>query len=262
MHGDLAPRFLTRMLLLTAAALAIGAPVSAQLDPTWDHYKVYDLNPKPVHNQAIRLIDQFGVSNHIVMELDCFANPVMKEHGGNISPIHDPSLHYAWWRISDEPVNVPVLVTNQFGDQEITAVNARYLLNPALKNEPGPDLPVANHYKCYDCIGDPVNVPVFLTDQFYGRPAQVMAPRLLCNPVEKQTMDNEFYPPLDPNQHYVCYDIDPFPDMFPAVVSDQFVQDLEVQLGPDKLLCVPSLKFHEPTPTKSDTWGRLKILYR
>ena len=62
----------------------------------------------------------------------------------------------------------------------------------------------------YPCQGNPINVPVFLTDQFLGRNAVVMVPRWFCAPAEKRTQFGQIYPIIDPRQHYTVYSIDNF----------------------------------------------------
>ena len=183
---------------------------------------------------------------------------------GQAYPINDPILHYAWWRISPQPFNTLVTATNQFGDFTINVYDAQFLLNPALKNIPGQP-PLRNHYKCYDCQGLPVNIPVMMNDQFGPWQATVTFPRFFCNPVEKRVGDPtrpRVYPILDPNQHYIRYEYQPEdPTPHTAVITDQFVRDLPVGLVPSRLLCVPTLKTGV-TSTGSSTWGRIKILYR
>ena len=101
---------------------------------------------------------------------------------------------------------------------------------------------IANHYKCYQVVplvSTPFP-PVTLVDQFKQSQAQVIQPRYLCNPVRKNNT-----PIVDPNLHYLCFDIvqnvDPaLPDVH---TSNQFGRQL---LRPVKteLLCLPSKKTH------------------
>jgi hypothetical protein len=253
--------------LLTALVLLAAPRAEAQVSPLWDHYKVYFMNPPfpyPVPGPGITLTDQFGQWTHQVLALEQFANPVEKNHGAVTYPINDPILHYSWWRISPQPMSLLVTAVNQFGDHTLSVYDAQFLWNPALKNTTGQP-PLRNHYKCYDCQGPPVNVPVGMMDQFGPWTATVMFPRFFCNPVQKLVGDpgaGQVYPILDPNQHYVCYEFQPEdPNPHTAVMTDQFVPNLPMELHPSRLICVPTYK-SGVTSSAKDTWGRLKVLYR
>ncbi len=246
---------------LSLAFVGFAGAAHAQVDPTWDHYKVYQVQPKPGFVLPVTLSDQFGVTSHNTQYLDLFANPVEKVYGPLISPIHDPRLHYMWWKLDPEiSLNQTVVATNQFGEQTLVLDRAIYLLNPALKNEASDiPLPIANHYKCYTCTGQPVNTDVFLTDQFYARPATVLFPRFFCTPTKKAVQGN-LYPILQPDRHYVVYDITPGTPIWQATMRDQFIQ-ASLSLSFDHLLAVPTDKM-DPTPASPSTWGRLKSQYR
>jgi len=199
--------------------------------------------------------------------LEQFMNPVEKTPlpGGPTYPINDPILHYTWWKISPQPFTAAVTAINQFGDHTLNVFDAQFLLNPALKNQTGTP-PLRNHYKCYDCEGPAVNVPVQMVDQFGTWQATVTFPRFFCNPTEKHVGlpgdGGPDYPILDPNQHYTCYEYqmeDPNPH--PAVITDQFIADRTVDLFPSRMICVPTYK-SGVTPTNPSTWGRIKVLYR
>jgi hypothetical protein len=254
------------LLLLAVAATLFVAPAEAQVSPLWDHYKVYLLNPPipaPVPSPPVVLTDQFGTFTHQLNVLERFMNPVQKIHPPNTYPITDSTLHYSWWLITPQPFNVNVAVTNQFGDQGINVLDAQYLLNPALKNQHGTP-PIKNHYKAYNCTGQPVNVPIGMIDQFDSWQATVMFPRYFLTPVQKQIggPGGVTYPIVDPNQHYVCYEFQPYdPTPFTAVMTDQFLQDATMQLFPGQMICVPTYK-QSVTSAVKDTWGRLKLLYR
>jgi hypothetical protein len=251
------------VLLLTGLLAVAAASGHAQVNPLWDHYKVYQSSPIPLSGMVVQLADQFITYQHDVLGMSMFATPVLKTHPG-LAPqpgVNDPLLHYTWWTISPHPFYKEVEVENQFGSQQIQVNEPRWLLNPATKNDTTSPIPIANHYKCYDCIGNPVDQMVALEDQFIVRDAYVSYPRLLCNPTQKTTPDGTVYPVVDPDQHYVCYEIDQLPDIYHAMVADQFIPGWYVELGPDRYLCVPSLK-HDPTPATESTWGRIKVLYR
>ena len=257
------------LLLLLAVVLPVlvTAPARAQVNPFWDHYKVYYQNPpfvSPIPIPPVTLKDQFGQFTHQVLQLELFMNPVVKIHPPNTYSINDSITHYAWWSINPQPQALTVNVTNQFGDQTLNVYDGVYLLNPALKNQTGP-LPVKNHYKAYNCLGAPINAPIGMVDQFDGWQATVLTPRWFLTPVDKQVGQpgtGQYYPIVDPNQHYVCYEFQP-PDPTPylATMYDQFAQGVHLNLYPGRYICVPTYKLGVTGAVK-DTWGRLKLLYR
>lgn len=254
-------KLIVPLLLLAVLAFAAGS-ATAQVPPHWDHYKVYQVEAPVPYTTVVQLRDQFGFSTHATHLMDWFANPVEKNHAGRIFPITHPELHYSWWRIDPQPFSIDIIASNQFGDHPLHVFDAKYLLNPATKNAPvGAPIPPANHYKCYSCAGQPLTAPLFLRDQFYQRNASQLIPVFFCTPVEKQTSSGQVYPMLDPDQHYVVYDIGPGPGAFPAHVVDQFVE-AQILMTADRFLMVPTLKHFPPTDVKSSTWGRLKQLYR
>jgi hypothetical protein len=249
--------------LAVALPLLAGARADAQVNPLWDHYKVYLTPPFPVPplNIQIQLTDQFGQYPHTVFQMDRFMNPTQKEDVNGIFPINNPVLHYAWWQISPQPFSASVIATNQFGDQPLNVHDAVYLLTPALKNQSGPPPANVNHYKCYLCDGQPVNKSVLMTDQFGQWSANVTFPRYLCNPAQKDVGAAHF-PIVDPAQHYVCYEFQPEdPSPHTATFSDQFIQNGPLNLQPARYICVPSLK-QVVTDVNQGTWGRLKEIYR
>ena len=101
---------------------------------------------------------------------------------------------------------------------------------------------IANHYKCYQVV------PLFsqqlptvrLRDQFKQSEAQVIRPRYLCNPVQKNHT-----PIVDPDLHYMCFEI--IQNVEPALpdvhTSNQFGRQL-VRPIQTELLCLPSTKTH------------------
>jgi hypothetical protein len=104
-------------------------------------------------------------------------------------------------------------------------------------------VPLANHYKCYEIINPPtISIPVNLVDQFGIQNGTVVRPRFLCNPVQK---NGSAVP--NPNLHYVCYAIDvpPLPVVRSARVTNQF-GTLDVQVQQARLLCLPSSKILLP----------------
>lgn len=251
--------------LFAALGVFAGVRAEAQVPLTWDHYKVYRVNPPATGAFPVLLRDQFTQSTHQAQLLEYFANPVEK-HIFNpppvtIFPITDPLTHYMWWRITPVPFQGVVSASNQFGDFTYQIHDAEYLVNPALKNQVNGPLPLRNHYKCYHCDGQPVNVPVGMVDQWDNWQATVVIPRWFCTPVEKQVLGGPLFPIIEPDQHYVVYEFTPpDPGAFPAVIRDQFHQGPH-DMTPGLFLMVPSEKLIV-TETRDGTWGKLKTLYR
>lgn len=253
------------LVLFAALLLPMGVGAQPGVDPRWDHYEVYRVFPPVTDGRPIALDDQFIHSNHQVLTLDWFQNPTTKTIPGGLTyQINDPRLHYTWWRITEHPWDAIVVAINQFGDQTLRVGKPQYLLNPATKNDPLPTLPPRNHYKCYECTGQPVNRQV-IVDDFKGGPWPALAtfPRWFCNPVQKiEQATGQVFPIEDPNQHYVCYDLEPSDQsIHPALIRDQFIQNYNAELGPNRWLCVPTFK-ETVTSSRSGTWGKIKVLYR
>lgn len=123
---------------------------------------------------------------------------------------------------------------------------AALLLIPAVhtgaQTSPGPgpfDL-IANHYHCYQ-ITEWDHFEIIehrLTDQFRLEPNQVVQPRYLCNPTQKDQTQI-----VDPDLHYVCYEV--FSDFDPierkVLVGNQY-GEATLKTYQSELLCLPSKK--------------------
>jgi len=263
-------------LFFVAFAMVLStAPADAQNeDPifTINHYWTY-MVPLPLTvSVSLDLQDQFGDSQHNALLLDRFAIPVDKNGEGIIDPI----AHLSWWRLLDGIDNPfrRVVVTNQFGEHELEVFEAEYLLAPAVKNpdpngttadavpDPGPDPDPLDHYKCYKVLGEQVDRPVTLADQFQLGSGNSLEPVYLCNPVKKSHIDVGIeFPIVKPTEHLVCYFL-----LFPGVPGmglifrDQFIE-AQIPLGFVDLLCVPSTK-DEVVQVDENSWGKVKSIYR
>jgi len=254
-------RALGALLVFVLALLISTGPARAQAPPAIDHYLVYRVDPPLTLGAPVALRDQFRptFTPHTVFDMPFFANPVVKDS----FPLFDPRLHYTWWHISPDPFHARVLVTNQFGDQQLDVRDSRFLLNPALKfPQPGQPLPFANHYKCYDANGPAPGRLVTLEDQFGFRRAYVDSAVFFCNPAEKQ-YQGQIDLIVRADAHLVCYRIrrePPAPVHFPITFLDQFLFG-QTNLVEEVFLCVPTLK-QDVVPAKPQTWGGLKAIYR
>jgi len=259
---------ITRMTLLAAACtialLGLGAGV-AQAQFNIDHYLVYQiLNPTPAGLQA-DLQDQFGPSQAILWQRDRFANPVDKAHPPDLPNLEEllfPDEHLSWWRFEEPyPHHGNVLVGNQFGDDQAWELgDAEYLLVPAIKDQMGM-IQLNQHYECYVALQAPqIQVDVVLGDQFGLRPAVVGRGLYLCNPVEKlgPLPLEPSGPPVFPEDHLACYEIDPMAMDEIRLVEDQvdMTGGMPVELIQSDMLCVPSTKAIIPDQTPSlAPWG-------
>lgn len=255
-------------LLSVAAILAFAPGLAHAVNPLWDHYKVYTVDPHPTNGSTVLLQDQFQIMNHQVQDLEFFMNPTEKITSSGLHfTIYNPLLHYSWWRISPSPFGGIVSITNQFGPQVLNVHDAVFLLNPALKNstQPAPQPPTANHYKCYLCDGQPLNQIVTMIDQFGSWQATLTFPKFFCNPVQKTVvtpLGQTTYPIVDPLQHYTCYLFNPIdPSPHSVLITDQFLTQSPLTMSQGQLICVPTDK-DRVVPTKQSTWGRLKMIYR
>jgi hypothetical protein len=245
------------MVLFFSLALVLVAwpgESPAQVLPE-NHYLVYEVPQVYTYAGPIELGDQFGFFVTPDAIFDKFANPVSK----NGEPIFDPMLHQTWWNIFDPQSVWWVLIANQFGQQRWMLKDGRYLVLPALKNQPG-TLPLWNHYKCYDAAGPELNIPVVLQDQFGVRQMIATKPKLFCNPVVKIMPDGMHYPIVYPEVHLACYELQPpQPLGIAAMAYDQFgMWDMTI-LEPC-WLCLPTIKL-QAVPNQPESWGKIKSLY-
>jgi hypothetical protein len=150
---------------------------------------------------------------------------------------------------------------DQFGTHEWMLGDARYLLLPALKNEPtGQEIPELNHYLCYEAQGPTLGVVVTLTDQFDQVNVVVLEGKYFCNPCEKQDPTGLVYPIVDPWAHLTVYLVEnPRPYSIPVWVRDQFVEE-SIILNDNLFLAVPAMKLNVIQPGSSE-WNRIKALY-
>ena len=199
----------------------------------------------------VMLEDQFEANQMQVVSPKRFCNPGDKNGEG----IGDPTAHMVCYKISRLKGQPPfarrsVVIENQFGQLSLLVLRADSLCVPAEKDGVPSPLHV-DHFKCYRARVRP-KAPKFesrnvtLTDQFETKETQVVEPRLLCNPVDKNGEGI-----INPDGHLVCYSItdvegQPEFEWRPVEIEDQFTDN---SLGTRRsdcrgssLLCVPSTK--------------------
>jgi hypothetical protein len=159
----------------------------------------------------------------------------------------DTLAHLTWWELLEPYIPQPprlVKAQDQFGRHELQVMDSRYLLVPALKNQPaGMDLPIKNHYLCYEAIGDPLQITVTLVDQFDSTSVVILHPEYFCNPCLKEMIQSgEIYPVVDTLAHMIVYRVDNrIPYQIVALFQDQF-GEYDLFLADNWYLCVPALK--------------------
>jgi hypothetical protein len=230
-------------------------PVPGFCQPGVDHYKRY-LTQGPSIVGPFILDDQFGGIVVDVAVLTRFATPVSK----NNQPLLNPQGHQTWWEFAfPQPIRF-IIARDQFGEHDWMLGDARYLVLPALKNEPG-EPPIQNHYLCYDAQGPPIDILVVLEDQFGVETVVVLHGFVFCNPVKKTLPDGTAFPIIDRDAHLTCYLVDnPNPHQIPVRVTDQFFADMPLTLFENDCLCLPALK-REVIEPGSSQWQRIKALY-
>jgi hypothetical protein len=136
-----------------------------------------------------------------------------------------------------------VRVSNQFGDQGLIVLQPRELCLPTEKRIT-PGIPSIDHFKCYEAVGDSLDVAIDWADQFQGIGVTLREPFLHCNPADKNGEGIQ-----NPNDHLVCYLADPpgFP-VGPTDVVNQFNQGGPIDLLEPFAVCVPSQKTFVPEP--------------
>ena len=191
------------------------------------------------------LQDQFDPQpeNRTVLDPVRFANPADKTYLGYTTVRTNPNSHLKLYKLSPKLGHIrKVDVTNQLSPrpQPLHVRDSTLLAVPTQKNGIGVvhDL---DHFKCYECDGNPVNVFVDLTDQFHVEMGvAVLRPRYLCNPVVK-VHNNIITPILYPLAHLVFYEIVGQPFVGNVTTHNQF-GDEALPINPADLLGVPSVK--------------------
>ncbi len=182
----------------------VPLPTPTPLPFRLDHFLCYlvepvQFQPKP----GLSLIDQFNPKPRpfALAERQWLCNPVSK----NGEPIRNPRGHLAGYVMKEAttpPLNIPVVVTNQFGPQRFIVLQQNRLFVPTGKAPfiqtttavpPPPPIPQGlDHFACYT-VKPESTVPqpgVVLSDQFGRLQGQVVEPLFLCNPAQK-LIDNK-----------------------------------------------------------------------
>ena len=211
-----------------------------------DHYLTYKIKAEPKFDKVdVVLTDQFQSGTFTVEKRETLLTPVDKNGEG----VFDSETHLLGYKIKGPKFGkVPnVLVENQFDRLVVDVEKPEDLLVPASKSltdpgisAPNNDLHDVNHFLCYKVKlskGEPEFQPILgvsLVDQFEDKLYDIVKPKRLCTPVDKNGEGIKTFD--DPDDHLLCYE---------AKQAQFFVND---QFGPGQVdgktkreLCVPSI---------------------
>lgn len=178
-----------------------------------DHYLTYLLD-KSIQPVTVTLRDQFIEPTNFTLDLiERLFNPVRKLHAGLAFNPKRPDLHYLAYRVQPSSQFTPrtVLIENQFEQRGITVTQPRYLLAPTGKKK----------------IGIPIE-------------------KILANlpPNAAGKLIASIVPPVPQNaNHYLCYDVEPYPIAKGVSLRDQF-QNRQFEVVRALYLCNPTEKRH------------------
>jgi hypothetical protein len=241
-------RHMKQITIVAVFAVAMLASTAVARGQTYilDHFNCYQIQPSHPADAVVALKDQFRSYDAVnVLSKFRFCNPTAKgvqtPGGPVITKITHPNDHSTLYQLNpQQPVNLKVVVKNQFGDQSLTVTDARYLAVPTQKSphrQPPVDL---DHYLCYAASGLQVAVPASLADQFQRERVKVTTPVLLCNPVQKQH-NGAVTDIRHPDDHLVCYTKTPRQFATARGIKNQ-LESTQINTIASDLLCVPSKK--------------------
>ena len=215
------------------------------------HFKCYPAAGDGSPGAEIGLQDQFGEFDAQVRERARFCAPVKK----NDEEVPDENQHLAFYQLESAFMDFPagVMVSNQFGEQELELSGLQSLAVPTAKFAETGEYPLAenlDHFTCYRVEGEAPGEVVDLADQLHEDPeVRVGEPTLLCNPTAKRH-GAEQVEIQHPEAHLVCYRLG---ETFSIGLANQFEEDRLI-LGSDKQLCVPSQK-HGQQSCQCGSWS-------
>jgi hypothetical protein len=197
-----------------------------------NHFQCYEIKPFSFARRTATVEDQYGTATVSVRGPNRLCAPSDKRGEDPTAPL-DPEHLVAYPSISS-PIREPnQRVTNQFGQVKLDIIRRTFLMVPAAKSlvsQPSPlQNPVTSHFQCYlvrRSNGEPRFQPirgVAAVDQFGSHGLDILRPRYLCTPADK---NNENPGAETGTQGLLCYkskhrvrfgDREPF-------VADQFLQ--------------------------------------
>jgi subtilisin-like proprotein convertase family protein len=216
------------------------------------HYLTYKVKAEPKFDKVdVLLTDQLQSDTFTVDKRENLLVPVDKNGEG----IGDSETHLLSYKLKSsksgkkgKSVKVEnVSVENQFGTVYVDVKKAENLLVPASKSltDSGVSAPdnashEVNHFLCYKVElskAEPDFVPILgvsLVDQFESKLYDVVKPKRLCGPVDKNGEGIKV--PEEPENHLLCYEV----KHSHFFTNDQF-GPAELDTGTKRELCVPSV---------------------
>jgi hypothetical protein len=221
--------------LLLSEANLLCAPSTKEIQQvTPDHFQAYPTSAASgVDGPIVQIEDQFGSQTTDLGAPIRFLVPADKNDEG----IADPISHLTCYQITDGIAGPDVISTNQFGAQTLALGDPDSLCVPTEKLI-SPGVVDLDHYKCYVASGAQIDLGVTILDQFQGRSALVIEPKLFCTPANKNGEGID-----DAINHLTCYSTTPVgqpPGLIP--ISNQFIAGDQLELLSPDLLCAPSTK--------------------
>ena len=195
--------------------------------------------------------DYSGDSDNLPSSSPCGAEPIVVTR----LPAH--FLAYEVDQETPRKAAETVLLTDQFGAEQVRVTNGRLLLTPVEKRRQGrpaePILRDDEHQKCYVLSGGRnQNRMVRVSNQFVtGATIRVDGPTRLCAPATKSLTGPPTAPPVD-TQHYKCYSAfepSPRPEEIVDLVDQFGLQRVGVRGA--TLYCTPVTKQRAGRPAEA-----------
>lgn len=161
-----------------------------QINEPFLHYTWWAISPQPF-NALVKVNNQFGNFDLNVLGARYLLNPALKNMHGQ-PPVRN---HYKCYDCQGPPVNVSVVMRDQFGPWPADVLFPRFFCNPVEKRVVSADgtqivypiLDGAQHYTCY--IFQPPDMALhtpYITDQFVtDRTVELTNAHLICVPTDK-----------------------------------------------------------------------------
>ena len=237
----------------TIAGCEMGQCVQAHISNACpNHYGCYEIKPfsfAVITN--VTLVDQFGSSTATVGRPNKLCAPADKNDEDPTAPT-DPDHLTAYALHSPTLKVLNQRIVNQFGTVVVDVLRPALLMVPSAKSlvapaPPAPLNPAVDHFQCYK-VRRSRGTPTFqkrkdvkIDDQFGTGLIDVLAPRYLCAPVNKN--NDEPGAELHTN-HLLCYKVRgraPFTTK-PVWIGNQLGPISAGRLTRRQEFCVPSLK--------------------
>jgi hypothetical protein len=225
-----------------------------------DHFLCYLIQPPQFEGKpGLTMLDQFNPKPipFTLTSRELLCNPVSK----NNEPIINRQGHltaYTMQGPATEPRNIPVIVGNQFGEnQRYVVIRAMRFMVPTGKElqpttpltnvPPPPPIPRLDHYACYQVKPEAAfqQRNVVLQDQFGRLEGEVYEPAFLCNPAEKLIDNRPAGEVIDRRDHLMCYALKTGFQPKKALIHNQF-ETREIEAARPAFLCLPSTKQVQP----------------